>query len=47
MCLCCKKTKLVYDIYYCFACQRYFKSKKGGLYPLLIKSKNQQNSNVI
>ena len=28
MCLCCKKTKLVYDIYYCFACHRYFKSKK-------------------
>ena len=28
MCLCCKKTKLVYDIYYCFTCQRYFKSKK-------------------
>ena len=28
MCLCCKKTKLVYDIYYCFTCKRYFKSQK-------------------
>ena len=28
MCLCCKKKRLIFDIYYCFNCKRYFKSKK-------------------